>query len=152
MRLARVGLHEIAGYVDGGVAGWAAAGGAVARLPQLSHADLAARLAPQGGRSSARGAGRGELFVLDVRRPGEHTAGHVPGALNIPLSDLQARIAELDPRRPTAIICGSGYRSSAAASLLLRAGFTDLANVAGGTSGWIAGGHPVEQPQPAGAG
>jgi hydroxyacylglutathione hydrolase len=46
-RLARVGLHEVVGYVDGGVATWAAAGGAVQRVPQLSHAHLAARLAPQ---------------------------------------------------------------------------------------------------------
>jgi rhodanese-related sulfurtransferase len=45
-----------------------------------------------------------------------------------------------------AVVCQTGYRSSAACSLLLRAGFTDVSNVAGGTAGWIAAGQPVEQP------
>lgn len=146
LRLARVGLHDVTGHVDGGVAGWAAAGGQVAATPQLDAAALAARLAPQDGRGADRAAERSRLAVLDVRRPGEHAAGHVPGAVNVPLADLERRLGELDPRRPVAVVCQTGYRSSAACSLLLRAGFTDVANVAGGTAGWVAAGLPVEQP------
>jgi len=132
MRLARVGLHGVAGVLEGGVGAWAAAGGALQSAPQLSHAELATRL--------------DSLLVLDVRRPGEHANGHVPGALNIQLTELASRLGELDPRRPTAVICQTGYRSSTATSLLQRAGFAEVSNVAGGTAGWIAGGHPVEQP------
>ncbi|HEX5008895.1 MAG TPA: rhodanese-like domain-containing protein [Planctomycetota bacterium] len=151
VRLARVGLHEVAGFVDGGVAGWAGQGQGAQALPQLPPAALLARLAPQAGRGADKGAARGELAVLDVRRPGEHAGGHVPGAVNVPLADLERRLGELDPRRPTAVICQTGYRSSAAASLLRRAGFPEVFNVPGGTAAWIAAGHPVDKPQPASA-
>ncbi len=147
LRLARVGLHDVVGHVADGVAGWAAAGERVAGTPQLAPAQLAARLAPQGGRGAGKSADRAHLAVLDVRRPGEHAAGHVPGAVSLPLSELERRLGELDPRRPTAVVCQTGYRSSAACSLLQRAGFSDVSNVAGGTAAWLAGGHPAEVPQ-----
>jgi hydroxyacylglutathione hydrolase len=147
VRLARVGLHEVMGVLDGGVGGWVADGGSVDRLPQLAPGAVAQRLAPQGGRGAPKSAARGELCVLDVRRPGEHAGGHVPGAVNVPLSELQRRLGELDPRRPTAVVCQTGYRSSAAASLLRRAGFPEVFNVAGGTAAWIAAGQPVDKPQ-----
>jgi len=52
----------------------------------------------------------------------------------------------LDPTKPTAVICAGGYRSSAATSILQQHGFSNLLNVAGGTSAWIAAGFPVEVP------
>ena len=61
-----------------------------------------------------------------------------------PLDRLEAQLGALDPARPTAVICAGGYRSSAAASLLARHGFHDLRNVMGGTSAWVAAGHPTE--------
>jgi hydroxyacylglutathione hydrolase len=84
--------------------------------------------------------------VVDVRRPGEYAAGHVPGALSRPLHRLEREVGTLDPTRPTAVICAGGYRSSAAASLLRRRGFSELSNVVGGTSAWIAAGYEVETP------
>jgi hydroxyacylglutathione hydrolase len=51
---------------------------------------------------------------------------------------LPRRISELQKDTPLAVICASGYRSSIAASLLARAGFRDVTNVEGGTSGWVA--------------
>ena len=74
----------------------------------------------------------------------EYAAGHVPGARNIPLSDLPRRIGEIADA-PLAVICAGGYRSSAAASLLARHGLADLRNVAGGTDAWIRGGLAIER-------
>ena len=51
--------------------------------------------------------------------------------------------------RPTAVICLGGYRSSAACSLLERAGFKDLVNITGGTRAWIEAGHATESAEPA---
>mgnify|MGYP002682303869 CR=1 FL=1 len=76
--------------------------------------------------------------MVDVRRPAESLAGHAPGALNIQLADLESRLDVLDATRPTLIICQSGYRSSAATSILSRHGFSDVSNVIGGTAAWLA--------------
>ena len=70
--------------------------------------------------------------MLDVRTPGEWQNGHIDPAKHLPLPALPKRISEVPRGRPLAIICGSGYRSSIAASLLLRAGYSSLANVMGG--------------------
>jgi hydroxyacylglutathione hydrolase len=89
-----------------------------------------------------------ELQIVDVRRPAEYSNGHVPRAVNAPLSALDRTIDQLPLQKdkPTAVICAGGYRSSAAASLLQQQGFTNLINVAGGTGAWINAGYPVETP------
>jgi glyoxylase-like metal-dependent hydrolase (beta-lactamase superfamily II) len=133
-RLARVGLENVAGYLQGGVAAWDRAGWPTGRLPQITVDELRARIRD----------GHAGLQVVDVRRPGEYAAGHVPGALNRPLDRLEREMGTLDRARPTAVICAGGYRSSAATSLLRRGAFADLSNVAGGTSAWIAAGYEVE--------
>ncbi|HEX7708001.1 MAG TPA: MBL fold metallo-hydrolase [Thermoanaerobaculia bacterium] len=130
MRLARVGLENISGYLDGGLAAWCASGRAAAALPQIDVADLRERLPL--------------LHVVDVRRPGEYEAGHVPNAKNISLAELEERIGTIDRSRPYAVICAGGYRSSAAASILRRHGFAELYNVVGGTQAWIAAGFETE--------
>jgi glyoxylase-like metal-dependent hydrolase (beta-lactamase superfamily II) len=132
-RLARVGLDNVAGYLDGGVAAWDRAGLPLARVSQIAVDELAALLREPG-----------PLQVIDVRRPLEYTAGHVPGAANRPLDRLERDLAGLDPARPTAVVCAGGYRSSAACGLLLRHGFADLRNVVGGTSAWMGAGLPTE--------
>jgi rhodanese-related sulfurtransferase len=88
------------------------------------------------------------LQVIDVRRPSEYAGGHVLRAANSPLDRLTQELAGFDAARPTAVVCAGGYRSSAAASLLEAAGFTDLRDVVGGTSAWTAAGFPLE-PGPA---
>jgi len=120
MRLARVGLENVAGFLDGGVAAWSDAGYPLDTLPQIGVDELRAR--------------RGELNVLDVRRRGEYDAGHVPDAINVPLDVLPEQLDAVDRSKPLAIICQSGYRSSAAASILQRHGFRELYNVTGGFS------------------
>jgi rhodanese-related sulfurtransferase len=81
--------------------------------------------------------------VVDVRERGEYAAGHVPGALLIPMGQLASRMDELDRSHPVYVICATGNRSRAMTDLLRAAGF-DAANVAGGTTAWARSGRPVE--------
>ena len=70
--------------------------------------------------------------IVDVRSPAEFTDGAYPGAVNIPLGSLAARIAELGPRdKPIVLYCASGSRSGQGARLLKKAGFTDVVNAGG---------------------
>jgi rhodanese-related sulfurtransferase/glyoxylase-like metal-dependent hydrolase (beta-lactamase superfamily II) len=134
VRLARVGIENVKGYLEGGVESWRQAGLPVESVEQWSVDQLNTELANP------------ELQVLDVRRSAEYAGGHVPHALHEPLSSLEASTAHLplDKDRPIAVICAGGYRSSAAASLLQKHGFTNLRNVVGGTSAWISAGYPIE--------
>lgn len=132
-RLSRVGLENVAGYLDGGVAGWDAAGLPLERMGQIDVAELKARLGENPG-----------LRVCDVRRPREYAAGHVPGAVSIPLDRLAAELDGRAPQGVVAIVCASGYRSSIAGSLLLGRKGAEPINVVGGTNAWVAAGYPVE--------
>lgn len=72
-------------------------------------------------------------LVLDVRTPGEYQSGHYTKAVNIPVQELQARLAEVgnDKKRPVVVYCASGMRSAQAARILTAAGFTDVTNAGG---------------------
>jgi rhodanese-related sulfurtransferase len=83
-----------------------------------------------------------EAFVLDVREQDEWDAGHIPGALHIPLGDLQARYTQIGQDRPLYVICRSGRRSDQAAQALAGAGW-DASNVSDGMIGWHAAGLPM---------
>jgi hydroxyacylglutathione hydrolase len=135
-RLARVGIENVEGYLQGGIQSWQDAGFELAVVPQISVDDLDSLLSEQK-----------DLQVIDVRRSPEYQSGHVPRALHAPLSSLPQTSTGLpfDPLKPTAVICAGGYRSSAATSILQQRGFSNLLNVIGGTSAWIAAGHPVER-------
>lgn len=123
--LAAIGFGALEGYLAGGMAAWQAAGQPVAVLPQISVHELRERLQAAPG-----------LLVLDVREAGEYGAQHVRGAVNIPFWALPQRLDELPRDRPIAVVCEGGLRSSLGASLLERAGFRDLYNVAGGMAAW----------------
>jgi hydroxyacylglutathione hydrolase len=84
-----------------------------------------------------------EAFVLDVREPGEYQRGHVAGAVNIPQAELVSRLDELPREQPILIICQTGSRSRRAAQFLMQIGFTDVANVLGGSSAWRRAGKPL---------
>ncbi|MEL7163236.1 MAG: rhodanese-like domain-containing protein, partial [Bacteroidota bacterium] len=67
--------------------------------------------------------------VLDVRKEAEYTNGHLSAAHNLPLSQLNAHMSELDADETYYLHCGSGYRSTIAASLLQARGFRKVVNV-----------------------
>jgi glyoxylase-like metal-dependent hydrolase (beta-lactamase superfamily II)/rhodanese-related sulfurtransferase len=122
MRLARVGIEDVRGYLDGGVQAWKRAGFDLAQLPQMTVRELATD--------------DHILQVLDVRRQGEWEAGHIPGAHWYPLDRFKAALPPLDRNVMTAVHCKSGYRSMIASSLLKRAGYKDVINVIGGFDAW----------------
>jgi rhodanese-related sulfurtransferase len=83
-----------------------------------------------------------DAFLLDVREADEWEAGHVPGALHIPLGELGARYLEIDSASTLYVICRSGHRSGRAARALAGAGW-QAHNVADGMIGWQAAGRPM---------
>jgi rhodanese-related sulfurtransferase len=82
--------------------------------------------------------------VIDVREPYEYTAGHVPGAMHIPMGQVAARLGELDRAVPVYVICATGNRSTTVTNFLVRAGF-EAYSVAGGTKGWARLGRPIHR-------
>lgn len=124
-RLARVGIESVAGYLAGGILSWHDAGLPIATTEQIGVEELDARI---------REGGSGK--VLDVRRPGEWQAGHIPSALHVPLDVLADDAAALPKDQPLAVICAGGFRSSIATSILEQQGFTKITNVVGGMAAW----------------
>lgn len=137
LRLARVGLENVQGYLTVGPAAATEAGLKLNLVPQITVAELKELIKAQP-----------RLQIVDVRRPAEYNSGHAPGAANAPLAKLGELLPHLhlDPNAPTAVICAGGYRSSAGASILQQLGFMDLHNVTGGTKAWIDAGYEVELP------
>ncbi|KHO19163.1 MBL fold metallo-hydrolase [Mycolicibacterium setense] len=124
-RLARIGFDRVLGYVQD------------PERMMFEHSDdvtVASRLTATA--FAERAATVEGLQIVDVRNPGETPAGMVPGAVNIPVGQLPERTGELDPTRPTVVYCAGGYRSSVAASLLRRRGFTDVSDILGGYGAW----------------
>ncbi len=74
--------------------------------------------------------------LVDVREPWEFELCHIAGSVPIPLSDLPARLAELDPSQAITLICHHGMRSEMAAGFLERNGFSKVANLVGGIAAW----------------
>ena len=124
LRLARVGIEVLDGYLAGGVAAWKQAGLPVASIAQITAGELEARLKSE------------QMQVLDVRREPEWDAGHIENAAWWPLDNFRVSPPEIDHDAPIAVHCKSGYRSMIASSLLQRAGFKHVINVIGGFDAW----------------
>lgn len=124
VRLARVGIEELDGYLAGGIAAWKRSGRPLAVVAQISAQELEQRL------------GAGKVQVLDVRREPEWDAGHLEGATWWPLDNFRVSPPEIDHEVPLAVHCKGGYRSMIAASLLQRAGFRNVINLIGGFDAW----------------
>ncbi|WP_435286431.1 rhodanese-like domain-containing protein [Streptomyces bacillaris] len=90
-----------------------------------------------------------ELIVIDVRTPGEYAGGHLPGALNIPLDQVQRALPDIRDaadRGDVLVVCASGARSENACRILADNGIT-TATLTGGTGAWAADGHDLHRPQ-----
>jgi hydroxyacylglutathione hydrolase len=133
LRLARVGIEDLLGYLAGGVAAWRRAGMPVATTAQISAQELSQRL-----RSGSWHA----ADVLDVRREGEWQAGHIADVECRALDTFPQALPDVDEERRVAVHCKSGYRSMVACSLLERAGHLNVVNVVGGFDAWHAAGLP----------
>lgn len=136
VRLARIGMEALDGYLASGVAGWRQAGLPVATIPQISATELSARM------------NSGELQVLDVRREPEWNAAHIQIATWWPLDNFKVSPPEIDHETALAVHCKSGYRSMIAASLLQRAGFKNVINVTGGFDAWQQANLPSASAKP----
>jgi rhodanese-related sulfurtransferase len=90
----------------------------------------------------------GDALILDVRTAEEFAAGHVPGAVNIPHTQVGARLTELgdDRARPVVVYCESGRRAGMAADVLLNDGYTSVLHLAGDMGEWRAEGRPMVTP------
>ena len=130
LRLARVGMESVSGYLEDGVAGWVKNGQGLDSIPQITVQDLFELRSDESDR----------VAVLDVREPGERTSGAIEKSLSIPLGKLKSRTAELDREKLLVVHCKGGYRSSIATSMLRRAGFRNIANLIGGFDAWKAAG------------
>ncbi len=131
MRLARVGIEHVAGYLAGGMYGWIQAGKPVRPLDQISALELGPWMESQAQTTT----------LVDVRERSELAGGVIPGSISIPLPQLQKRLGEIDPDTTVLVHCKGGYRSSIAASILEAAGFPKVGNLSGGYDAWkLAGG------------
>jgi len=119
-RLARVGYENVLGYLEGGIDSWKNDGNFTESINSVSPEDFARQIKS------------GENNVLDVRRISEVETGHVKGATNISLADLNSNLNLLDKSEPYYVHCAGGYRSMVASSILKANGFNNVINVHGG--------------------
>ncbi len=133
LRLARVGIEEVRGYLKGGVEAWGNAALPLAKMVNISAEELARLLAD--------GTIRAEN-ILDVRREGEWQGGHIPGVICTPLDEFDRGALKIKESQSVAVHCKGGYRSMIACGLLERAGHANVMNLAGGFDAWHAAGLP----------
>jgi glyoxylase-like metal-dependent hydrolase (beta-lactamase superfamily II)/rhodanese-related sulfurtransferase len=135
LRLGRIGFDRIEGFLEGGLAASAKAEGSA------PHIQMTDRLSPQ--TAAERMAGPNPPLVLDVRAPRERADKSIDGTTHLPLNTLPSGLSGVPRDRPLVVFCAGGYRSSIAASLLQRDGFTNVSELAGGIAAWEAAGLPL---------
>jgi hydroxyacylglutathione hydrolase len=128
--LARIGYDNFAGYLTPSIVSWYLKAKPVERLGMLTTSELRARLEME------------EWTVLDVRSAEEYEAGHIENSINIYVGTLPQHLTEIPKEKPIALICKSGTRSGFGCSILARLGVTNINNVMGGMTSWLAAGYP----------
>jgi hydroxyacylglutathione hydrolase len=131
IRLGRIGFDQVAGYLEGGIGAVEVRPDLSASTERISAPDLAAVL------------NETSPTIVDVRSQQERKNKHIAGSVNVPLSQLPARVGELPKHDHVFVYCAGGYRSAIAASLLERAGFDHVTELAGGLAAWEAAQLPV---------
>jgi hydroxyacylglutathione hydrolase len=127
MRLGRIGFDNVAGFLQGGVEVLQGQEDKLVQTQRITAVELENQLS----RSTAP-------QVVDVRTAKEYAAGHIKGSTNLPLNDLEDQLTGLPRDRDLVIHCAGGYRSSLAASLLQKHGFSKVADLIGGYGAWQA--------------
>jgi hydroxyacylglutathione hydrolase len=127
-QLRRAGFDRVVGYLHGGFDAWS---GEAERLARIGPGDI-----DRNGRA-----------ILDVRELSEWRDGHIPGAVHIPGAQLPHRLGEVPPG-PVAVVCGGGYRSAIAASLLLHERREHVSHLAGGMDAYRSAGLPLTDERP----
>jgi glyoxylase-like metal-dependent hydrolase (beta-lactamase superfamily II)/rhodanese-related sulfurtransferase len=131
LRLGRIGFDHVAGFLRDGLESLRARPDLVDTTERLSAPVASERLAPPG-----------DSLAIDVRTPREREQRSIVGSMHMPLSRLTEKIGEIPRDRPLIVFCAGGYRSSIAASVLQRAGFDHVSELAGGIAAWEAAQHP----------
>ena len=85
-----------------------------------------------------------EHFLLDVRMPEEFAGGHIEGAVNIPVQELDQHLSEIPTDQPVVLYCRTGNRSAAAAGILKNAGYSQVYDIDGGIVAWGQAGLPLQ--------
>lgn len=119
-RLARVGFDNTIGYLRGGFQTWLDAGKQTDVVDTISASEFARQFGLQ------------NLYVIDVRKPGEFQAEHIENAVNVPLDYINQHLAEIPKSGGVYLHCAGGYRSMIAASILKARGWSNLVDVQGG--------------------
>lgn len=132
MRLGRIGLDSVVGYLDGGFRSVDARPSRIVTTERVTPELAAERIAAAD-----------RPVVVDVRSPGERAAKRIEGSVSLPCQELSAHLDQLPRNRPILVYCAGGYRSSLAASLLQRAGVTQVSEIAGGLAAWEAARLPL---------
>jgi len=132
MRLGRIGLDNVQGYLNGGMQALEARRDLAEGWDRVVPAALAEALGSDD-----------PPLILDVRKPAEHEAGHIEGSINIPLNHLRERLNEVPRDRRLMVHCAGGYRSAIAAGILQQEGFTRLEELVGGIGSWEAAKFPL---------
>lgn len=132
-QLGLVGFDQVQGYLEGGIEAWQMQGYPLAGLETISVHKLNMRLNENNE----------AMTVLDVRTEQEWEAGHIKGACHIHGGKIQDSFSEIPADKPVAVMCGSGYRASIAASFLKRENYEEVSNVLGGMHAWQAADFPI---------
>lgn len=117
-RLARVGYDNTVGYLKGGVKAYEDAGRTLSTITSVAADSIAEK--------------HGEINIVDVRKPGEYDSEHVIDAISYPLDYINNNLNELEKSKTYYVHCAGGYRSVIAISLLMKNGYTNLIDIAGG--------------------
>jgi len=137
LRLGRIGFDQVVGFLDGGLV-------ALEREPQGFAPQVIVstdRLSPQ--TAAERMAAPNAPLLIDIRTPRERADKAIDGSMHRPLNTLRDGLPAVAHDQPIIVYCAGGYRSSIAASLLQREGFTKVSELAGGISAWEAAGLPI---------
>jgi hydroxyacylglutathione hydrolase len=130
--IVRLGFDRIRGYLCEGIGDWQNSG-----MPlEQSGVDTAAHLYEKLKEDK-------NVFLLDVREKEEYSSGHIPGAVNIYVGELENRLQEVPSDRPVVSMCSAGNRGGLGASILARHGYPGVYNLLGGTDAWKKKRYPI---------